>query len=165
VADVVLQFLYRVRISFVYRTFQCPQRNFLWGCLKSTVYESNPHTIQELKDNISHAVAAIKIPVLHWVYLNMIRRAQLCIDAGDNHLQQLPWWYILSTFGYCINFCIYAMLRTRTTFSWPILYYGFSFFLNSFNILWLNFQLRLMHICFLSCKMCLRISLLIPRRS
>ena len=24
---------------------------------------------------------------------------------------------------YCINFCIYAMLRTRATFSWPILYY------------------------------------------
>ena len=23
---------------------------------------------------------------------------------------------------YCINFCIYAMLRTRATFSWPILY-------------------------------------------
>jgi len=25
-------------------------------------------------------------------------------------------------FGYCINFCIYVMLRTRATFSWPILY-------------------------------------------
>jgi len=24
-------------------------------------------------------------------------------------------------FGYCINFCISAMLRTRVTFSWPIL--------------------------------------------
>jgi len=23
----------------------------------------------------------------------------------------------------CINFCIYAMLRTRATFSWPALYY------------------------------------------
>jgi len=54
-----------------------------------TVYESNPHTIQELKDNISHAVAAIKITTLHRVYLNMIRRAQLCIDAGGNHFQHL----------------------------------------------------------------------------
>ena len=25
-------------------------------------------------------------------------------------------------FGYCINFCIYAKLRTRVTFSWPTLY-------------------------------------------
>jgi hypothetical protein len=27
-----------------------------------------------------------------------------------------------SSIGYCINFCIYAMLRTRATFPWPILY-------------------------------------------
>ena len=47
-------------------------RNFLWGHLKSIVHESNPHTIQELKDNISHAVAAIRITVLQRVYLNMV---------------------------------------------------------------------------------------------
>jgi len=90
---------------------------FLWGHLESTAYESNPHTIQELKDNTSHAVAAIKITMLHRVYLNMIRHAQLCIDAGGNHFQHLLWWYILSAFGYCINFCIYSMLRTQATFS------------------------------------------------
>jgi len=28
--------------------------------------------IQELKDNISHAVAAIKITILHRIYLNMV---------------------------------------------------------------------------------------------
>ena len=84
-ADNVLQFLYRVRIRFVYRTFQVISR----GHLKSTVYESNPHTIQEPKDNISHAVAVSSITTLHRVYLNMIRRAQLCIDAGDNHFQHL----------------------------------------------------------------------------
>jgi hypothetical protein len=59
--------------------------------------------------------------VLHRVYLNMIRRAQLCIDAGCNHFQHLLWWFILSAFVYYINFCIYAMLRARATFSWPIL--------------------------------------------
>jgi hypothetical protein len=90
--------------------------------LKSTVYDSNLHTIQELKDSISQAVAAIKITMLHRVYRNMIRRVQLCIDAGGNHLQHLLLWYILSTFGYGINFCVYAMLRIRVTISWPILY-------------------------------------------
>jgi len=45
--------------------------------------------IQVLKGNISHAVAAIKITMLHQVYLNMIRRAQLCIDVGGNHFQHL----------------------------------------------------------------------------
>jgi predicted transcriptional regulator len=64
-------------------------RLFLWGHLQSTVYETNPHTIQELKDDISHAVAAIDITILHLVYLNMIRRAQLCIDAGGNYFQHL----------------------------------------------------------------------------
>ena len=75
---------------------KCPQRKFLPSSrggggrnLKNTVYESNPHTIQELKHNISHAVAAIKITMLHRVYLNIIRHAQLFIDAGGNHLQHL----------------------------------------------------------------------------
>jgi hypothetical protein len=73
VLDVVLQF----------------HRNFLWGPLKGTVYESNPHTIQELKDNISHADGSIKITTLHQVYLNMIRRALLCIAAEGENFQHL----------------------------------------------------------------------------
>ena len=97
-------------------------RNFIWGHLKSTVYESNPHTIQELKDSISHRVAAIKITMLYRVYLDMIIRAQLCIGVGGNHFQHLLWWDILSAFGCFINFCIYALLQTRNTFSWPTLY-------------------------------------------
>ena len=95
---------------------------FLWGYLKSKVYKSNPHRIQELKDDISQSVAAIKITTLHLVYLNMIRRGQLCIDAGGNHFHYLLWWLIFSKFGYCIKFCIYAMLRTWDTFLWPILF-------------------------------------------
>jgi len=45
--------------------------------------------MQELKDNISHAVANIKVTVLHRVYLKMIRREQLCMNAAGNHFQQL----------------------------------------------------------------------------
>jgi len=55
---------------------------FLCGHLKSTVYESNPHTIQELKDNISHAAAAIKIIMLHRVYLNTVT-ARLLTDCSN----------------------------------------------------------------------------------
>ena len=61
VADVVHQFLWGGGGG----------RNFLSGHLKGKVYESNPHTIQELKD-ISHAAAAIKITMLHRLYLNMV---------------------------------------------------------------------------------------------
>jgi hypothetical protein len=48
---------------------------FLWGHLKITVYESNAHTMQELKDNISHATAAINITMLHRICLKRIIRA------------------------------------------------------------------------------------------
>jgi hypothetical protein len=36
-------------------------------------------------------------------------------------VSRLP-FSVAFAFGYCINFCIYAMLRTRATFSWPTLY-------------------------------------------
>jgi len=45
---------------------------FSGDTLKSTIFESNPHTIQELKDNISHRVVSTKITMLHRVYLNMV---------------------------------------------------------------------------------------------
>ena len=38
---------------------------------------------------------------------------------GHEKVDRLPFAF---AFGYCIKFCIYAMLRTRATFSWPILY-------------------------------------------
>jgi len=39
--------------------------------------------------SIPHAVAGIKITMLHRVHLKMIRRAQLCTDAGGIHFQHL----------------------------------------------------------------------------
>jgi hypothetical protein len=41
------------------------------------------------------------------------------IQNGSRKITLLPFAF---AFGYSINFCIYAMLRTRATFSWPILY-------------------------------------------
>jgi len=98
--------------------FKFPQRNVSGDTLK--VWYTNQ--IRTRYRKWSHAVAAIKITMLHPVYLNMIRFAQLCTDAGGNNFQHLLWWYIISTFGYCINFCIYAMLRSRATFSWSTPY-------------------------------------------
>jgi len=76
VADVVLQF--RIVCGFDSYTilFVCPQRKFLplptGGWVGgAAVYESNPQTIKELKDNISHADAAIKITMLRRVYIIM----------------------------------------------------------------------------------------------
>jgi len=99
---------------------KCPQRKSFWGHLKKYGIQSNPHTVQELKDSIRHAVvaikittfyrvylnmirhavAAIKITMLHRVQLNMIRRAQQCIDAGGNHFQHLA-TVLISVFTLC----------------------------------------------------------------
>ena len=38
---------------------------------------------------------------------------------GHEKVGRIPFAY---AFGYCINFCIYVMLRTQATFSWPTLY-------------------------------------------
>ena len=95
---------------------------FSWGTLKKYGIR-----IKSAHDTgIGRTSAAMQFKpsksLFHRVYLNMIRRAQLCIDPAGNHLQHLLSRHILSAFGYCINFCIYVMLRTQATFSWPILY-------------------------------------------
>ena len=41
---------------------------------------------------------------------------------GQEKVARLPFAF---AFGYCINSCIYAMLGTQATFSWPTLYYLF----------------------------------------
>jgi len=52
--------------SYIVR-FKCPQRKFL-----PPPTMGGGEKLLELKDNISHAVAAIKIIMLHRVYLNMV---------------------------------------------------------------------------------------------
>ena len=80
-----------------------------------TVYESNPQTIQELKDNISHAVAAIKITMLHRVYLNMVT-ARLLITV-----QTLYAIYILTPDRIAQR---NVKNGRRANFSWPTLLYN-----------------------------------------
>jgi hypothetical protein len=41
------------------------------------------------------------------------------VQDGPRKVARLPFAF---AFDYCINFCIYAMLQTRATFSWPTLY-------------------------------------------
>jgi hypothetical protein len=45
----------------------------------------------------------------------MFNKHRMCHEK----VARLPFAF---AFGYCINLCIYAMLRTRATFSWPTLY-------------------------------------------
>jgi hypothetical protein len=45
------------------------------------VYENNPKTIDELKENICRSIEAIDINVLRKVRLNVISRAKKCVEA------------------------------------------------------------------------------------
>ncbi|KAJ4442965.1 hypothetical protein ANN_04601 [Periplaneta americana] len=61
---------------------------YLWGKLKSQVYSNNPHTLEELQQNIENAIAAIPQAELLRVSHNFMKRAQRCIDVNDQRLSR-----------------------------------------------------------------------------
>jgi hypothetical protein len=60
----------------------------LWGNLKGKVYHNNPRTIDVLQKNIRNAIANIQLDKLQEVTLNVIHRANLCLEHGGQHYQQ-----------------------------------------------------------------------------
>jgi inhibitor of nuclear factor kappa-B kinase subunit alpha len=62
---------------------------YLWGNLKQKVYKTNPHTIEELKENIRNEVSAISPSELQRVITNLVRRCQECARADGDHFQHL----------------------------------------------------------------------------
>lgn len=60
---------------------------FLWGYLKSRVYQDRPRTIQDLKRNIRTEVAAISPNVLQRVMRSLPLRLQECADNDGHHLR------------------------------------------------------------------------------
>jgi len=55
---------------------------FLWGYIKSKVYERKPRTKVDLKQNIRDEVAAISPTMLQQVMQNFRKRLQECVDKG-----------------------------------------------------------------------------------
>jgi hypothetical protein len=55
---------------------------FLWGYLKSKVYEKNPRTMVGLKQNIREEVAAISPNMLQLVMQNFQKCLRECVDKG-----------------------------------------------------------------------------------
>jgi hypothetical protein len=66
-----------------------PPDFFLWGYLKETVYQENPHTLEDLRNNITNAVQGITADVLRRVSWNMCRRVQSCLQQNGGHFQLL----------------------------------------------------------------------------
>ena len=53
------------------------------------VYKTNPHTLDELKQNIRTEINAISEAELMRVNANFLRRCRKCIDAEEQHFQHL----------------------------------------------------------------------------
>jgi hypothetical protein len=66
-----------------------PPDFFLWGHLKEIVYQENPHTLEDLRNNITNAVQGITADVLRLVSRNMCRRMQSCLQQNGGHFQHL----------------------------------------------------------------------------
>jgi hypothetical protein len=81
-----------------------PQDFFLWGHLKGHVYGSNPHTIEDLKTNISEAIA-INQRTLCRVARDMVKRVNACIQENGAQFQ-----HILLTVFQVLLYCILHIL-------------------------------------------------------
>jgi hypothetical protein len=66
-----------------------PPDFFLWGYLKSKVYENNPRTLNDLKENIKIEVNNISPPLLNKVCHSLENRTNMCIFSNGMHFQQL----------------------------------------------------------------------------
>ena len=59
---------------------------FLWGYVKSKVYEHRPSTLEHLKAAVAEEINAIPHNMLERVMVNFRERLQNCIDIGGRHL-------------------------------------------------------------------------------
>lgn len=64
---------------------------YLWGEIKRLVYERESQTLEQLKDKIVSAFTIVKSQtlVLRKIKDNLRRRAQLCLENGGEHFEQL----------------------------------------------------------------------------
>lgn len=61
---------------------------YLWGYLKSVVYNPLPKTLDALRSNIEREIKKISQEVLKSVFLNFEKRCQLIISVGGGHIEE-----------------------------------------------------------------------------
>ena len=62
---------------------------FLWGYLKSQVYNNRPRTLEDLQNNIRTQIVNIPRDMLERVERNFRIRLNQCIDNEGRHLQDV----------------------------------------------------------------------------
>lgn len=62
---------------------------FLWGFLKSRVYNTRPRNLEELKTRISEEISQIDTPMLEKVFKNFEKRLKDCVSQNGGHLNEI----------------------------------------------------------------------------
>ncbi|GBN95645.1 hypothetical protein AVEN_267416-1 [Araneus ventricosus] len=66
-----------------------PLAFYLWDRLRSSVYNAPPVDLVNFCRRIQEACLNVTSDELDWVYANIVRRMQLCIDAEGAHFEQI----------------------------------------------------------------------------
>ena len=64
-----------------------PLDYFLWGHVKSKVFESDPQNTEELKEAVMEAIASVPVDMLQRTVDNFVRRLDLCYTAKGAHFE------------------------------------------------------------------------------
>ncbi|XP_049955754.1 uncharacterized protein LOC126471573 [Schistocerca serialis cubense] len=62
---------------------------FVRGVLKTKVHRNNPHSLQELQQNISDDIEAIPVVQLRSAVSSLVTRAHKCQEMNGGHFQHL----------------------------------------------------------------------------
>jgi hypothetical protein len=62
---------------------------YLWGTLKEKVYVNNPHSLEELQENIRHEISTIPVQQIGRVSRNIFSRCEACLEAEGRHFETL----------------------------------------------------------------------------
>jgi DNA polymerase II large subunit len=57
--------------------------------LKDKVYVNNPHTAEELRENIQRVISCISQEELRRVFQNVLTRYEACVQAQGSHFEHL----------------------------------------------------------------------------
>ena len=62
---------------------------YLWGTLKNTVYAIKPQTLEELRDQIEHAINYIPLATIQTVFSSVGCRCWECTVAEGGHFEHV----------------------------------------------------------------------------
>jgi hypothetical protein len=60
---------------------------FLWGVMKNSVHSNTPHTIDELKMDITEYIQNMDRAILNTVFENTVWRVNKCVETGGGHFK------------------------------------------------------------------------------